>query len=60
MTATQQRKTAWTRKRLKAAINACTSMLASEEGAGDNHCAHVDLEAALKRLQEELEEREAT
>lgn len=45
----------WTVKRLNAAINALTAMLAGEEGEGDwdpDHSAD-DMNAALTRLQEE-------
>lgn len=54
------RKTPWTKKRLHAAINALTAMLAGEEGEGDWDPANSedDMRAALHRLQEELEERE--
>lgn len=48
----------WTLKRLDAAISACASILAGEEGEGD--CAlvkHDDLQAALERLKYERDKR---
>lgn len=51
-----QMKTRWTKKRLKALINAATAMLAGEEGEGDWDPSNSadDLSAGLTRLQEEL------
>ena len=53
----RQRKTSWTARRLDAVINAVTSMLAGEDGEGDWDPEHPreDMEAGLKRLQEERE-----
>lgn len=46
----------WTEKRLAAAIQAVTAMLAGEEGEGDAEgLTFDDLEGALARLQHEQE-----
>lgn len=54
-------KTRWTSARLRAAINAITSMLAGEEGEGDwdPEISGDDMRAALHRLLEESAELEA-
>ena len=53
----RKRKTPWTKKRLRAVINAVTAIMAGEEGEGDWNPENStsDMEAGLRRLQEELE-----
>ena len=53
----RKRKTPWTKKRLDSVINAVTAMMAGEEGEGDWDPRHSteDMEAGLRRLQEERE-----